>query len=40
MIYRNMIELAIPSVEQVVKVGDTIAELPACIEQINRELRR
>lgn len=27
MIYRNMIDLAIPSVEQVVKVGDTIADI-------------
>lgn len=27
MIYRNMIELAIPSVDQVVKVGDTIADI-------------
>lgn len=27
MIYKNMIDLAIPSVEQVVKVGDTIADI-------------
>ncbi len=27
MIYRNMIDLAIPSVDQVVKVGDTIADI-------------
>jgi phosphonoacetaldehyde hydrolase len=27
MIYRNMIELAVPSVDQVVKVGDTIADI-------------
>lgn len=27
MIYRNMIDLAIPSVEQVVKVGDTLADI-------------
>jgi phosphonoacetaldehyde hydrolase len=27
MIYRNMIDLAVPSVDQVVKVGDTIADI-------------
>ena len=27
MIYKNMIDLAIPSVDQVVKVGDTIADI-------------
>lgn len=27
MIYRNMIDLAIPSVDQVIKVGDTIADI-------------
>lgn len=27
MVYKNMIDLAIPSVEQVVKVGDTIADI-------------
>ena len=27
MIYRNMIELAVPSVDQVVKVGDTVADI-------------
>lgn len=27
MIYRNMIDLAIPSVDQVVKVGDTVADI-------------
>ncbi len=27
MIYRNMIELAIPSVDQVIKVGDTLADI-------------
>lgn len=27
MIYRNMIDLAVPSVEQVVKVGDTLADI-------------
>jgi len=27
MIYRNMTELAIPSVDEVVKVGDTIADI-------------
>lgn len=27
MIYKNMIDLAIPSVDNVVKVGDTIADI-------------
>lgn len=27
MIYKNMIDLAIPSVEEVVKVGDTVADI-------------
>ncbi|WP_221410439.1 phosphonoacetaldehyde hydrolase [Apibacter muscae] len=36
MIYKNMIDLAIPSVEQVVKVGDTIADIQ---EGINAKVK-
>lgn len=40
MVYQNMINLAIPSVDSVVKVGDRMAELPKVIDDINLRMKQ